>query len=63
MSFDPFGTDLTELEQCIIDTHERNPDITPKGIADSCDCSESYVRQTLNEHRPNWDNDGGFGVF
>ena len=56
---DPFGSDLTKKQECIVNTFDRNPDITVTGIADACDCSESYVRQTLNEHRPRWDEDGG----
>jgi hypothetical protein len=58
-----FGSDLTDTQDCIVRTYDRNPDITPKGIADACDCSESYVRQTLNDHRPQWNNDDGIGLF
>lgn len=51
-----FGSDLTDTQECIVRTADRNPDMTPKQIASQCDCSTSYVRETLNEHR------GGFGL-
>jgi len=35
----------------------------PKQIAANCDCSESYVKETLNEYRPKWNEDSGFGLF
>jgi len=56
MSFDdPFGDDMSELQREIVQTYDRNPDAGPKSLANMCDCSESYVRETINEYR------GGFG--
>lgn len=46
-----FGSDLSETQRCIVQTYDRNPDMSPKQIASSCDCSASYVRQTLRDHR------------
>jgi hypothetical protein len=34
----------------------------PNQIAANCDCSESYVKETLNEYRENW-NDNGFDLL
>jgi hypothetical protein len=51
------GRDTTKLQDCILDKYDmviRNP----KQIADYCDCSESYVKQTLDEYRSGWRNDG-----
>lgn len=49
MTFDLSTSDLADIQQCIIDTTRRNPDMTPKQIAANGDCSASYVRQTPNE--------------
>lgn len=46
-----FGSDLTDTQRCSVQAYDRNPDMTPKQIANHCDCSASYVRQTLDEHR------------
>jgi hypothetical protein len=32
-------------------------------IAQECDCSKSHVQEILNEYRPGWNDDGGFGVI
>jgi len=63
MSFDdPFGDDLSELQRDIINTYDRNPDAGAAEIASMCDCSESYVRETLNEYRDGFGSSGGFGT-
>lgn len=47
-----FGRDSpTELQDQILRIADRNPDMTPKQIAHRCDCSASYVRETLDEYR------------
>lgn len=60
MSLGPFGDDLTDTQECIVQTARRNPDMTPKQIATNCDCSESYVRSTLKDHGGPFDIDLGF---
>jgi hypothetical protein len=45
----------SELQEQILKTYERNPDAGPKEIASMCDCSASYVRETIDEYK------GGFG--
>lgn len=52
---DPFGEDMTELQRDIVNAYDRNPDAGPSEIAEICDCSDSYARETLNEYR------SGFG--
>lgn len=52
---DPFGDNLSELQRDIVQAYDRNPDADAAAIASICDCSESYVRETVNEYR------GGFG--
>jgi hypothetical protein len=60
MSFDPFGNDKSDLQQKILRVWDRNPDIDAQGVARKCDCSASYVRETLKEYRPNeYGNSGG----
>lgn len=46
-----FGSGPSDLQQEIIRTADRNPDMSPSQIANVCDCSTSYVRDTLNEYR------------
>lgn len=46
-----FGSDASNLQQEIIQTYDRNPDMSPAQIANTCDCSTSYVRETLKEFR------------
>lgn len=46
-----FGNQPTDLQQEILQVADRNPDMTADQIATKCDCSESYVRETLNEFR------------
>jgi len=55
------GSDTTKLQDCILNKYDmmiRNP----KQIAAQCDCSESYVKKTLDEYRSGWDN-GGFSIL
>jgi hypothetical protein len=35
----------------------------PNQIASDCDCSVSYVRETLNEYRDGWDEDDDFSTL
>lgn len=54
--------ETTKLQDCILNEYDlgvRNPN----QIAANCDCSESYVKETLNEYRPDWDDDSGIGIF
>jgi hypothetical protein len=52
--------DTTKLQDCILQEWEMGVS-DPNRIAANCDCSASYVRETLNEHKPNWNkDDGGF---
>jgi len=49
-----FGQDQpSQLQDQILAVYDRNPDMTPKQIAERCDCSESYVRETINDYRSN----------
>jgi len=57
---DPFGNDMSELQQEIVQTYDRNPDAGPSEIASMCDCSESYVRETIDEYRGGFGSGGGF---
>lgn len=54
--------DTTKLQDCIIEQFDL-VSTNPKQIAANCDCSESYVKETLNEHRPNWDQGDGLGLL
>lgn len=49
--------DTTKLQDAILQEYDIGVS-NPKQIAANCDCSESYVKQTLNEYRENWDKDG-----
>lgn len=46
-----FGNSPTDLQQKILNTADRNPDMSAGQIASTCDCSASYVRETLDEFR------------
>lgn len=49
---DPFGIDQkSDLQRQILRVYDSNPDMSPKHIADRCNCSSSYVRDTINEYR------------
>ena len=50
--------DTTKLQDCIIEQYDLIA-ADPRQIASNCDCSVSYVKETLDEHRPNWDDDSG----
>lgn len=59
-----FGHDSpSDLQQRILDTARRNPDAGPEEIASMCDCSASYVRETLKQYGSglggSWDFDLG----
>ena len=43
--------DKSDLQRSILELYDYNPDMKPKHIADRLDCSESYVRETINEYR------------
>ncbi|CCC41879.1 uncharacterized protein Hqrw_5003 (plasmid) [Haloquadratum walsbyi C23] len=51
--------DTTKLQDCILNQYDMGVS-NPKQIAADCDCSQSYVRETLNDYRSGWDdNDTG----
>lgn len=54
--------DTTKLQDSILGEYDLGV-TNPKQIAANCDCSESYVKETLNEYRPNWDEGDGLGIF
>lgn len=56
------GDDTTKLQDSILNEYDLGV-TNPKQIAANCDCSESYVKETLNEYRSNWSDGGGFGLF
>ena len=58
----PGNDDTTKLQDCIIEQYDM-VSTNPKQIAANCDCSESYVKETLGEYRPNWNEDSGFSLF
>jgi hypothetical protein len=60
--FNSPNDDTTKLQDCIINQYDMGVS-NPNQIAANCDCSESYVKETLNEHRPNWNEDNGFGLL
>lgn len=51
MAFDPLDDGKSELQTRILQVYDQNPDMAPKHIADRLDCSESYVRKTINDYR------------
>lgn len=54
--------DTTKLQDRILNEYDLGV-TNPKQIAANCDCSETYAKETLNEHRPNWDQNDGLGIF
>lgn len=54
--------DTTKLQDCILGRYDMGVK-NPKQIAADCDCSQSYVRETLDEYRSGWDEDDGLGIF
>lgn len=54
--------DTTKLQDCILQEYDMGVS-NPNQIAANCDCSESYVRETLNEYRGDWNEDNGFSFF
>lgn len=60
--FGGHNDDTTKLQDCILREWDMGVSNVNQ-IAANCDCSESYVKQTLNEYRPNWNEGSGFGIF
>ena len=59
-----FGdNDASDLQQQILHVYDQNPDMEPKYIADWCDCSTSYVHQTIKEYRSGFGGDPDAGGF
>lgn len=56
------GSDTTKLQDAILREYDMGVQ-NPKQIAANCDCSESYVKETLNEYRSGWNDDSGFGLI
>ncbi len=54
--------DTTKLQDRILSEYDMGVS-NPNQIAANCDCSESYVKQTLNEYREGWNDDSGFGIL
>lgn len=54
--------DTTKLQDSILQEYDMGVS-NPNQIAANCDCSESYVKSTLDEYRPDWNEDDGFGLF
>lgn len=54
--------DTTKLQDCILEQYDL-VSTNPNQIAANCDCSESYVKETLNEYRPDWNEDNGFSLI
>lgn len=54
--------DTTKLQDCILQEYDMGVS-NANQIAANCDCSESYVKETLNEYRPDWDQNDGFGFL
>jgi redox-regulated HSP33 family molecular chaperone len=54
--------ETTKLQDRILSEYDMGVS-NPNQIAANCDCSASYVRETLNEYRSGWDEDDGFGIF
>jgi hypothetical protein len=51
-----FGHDQpTDLQQDILQLHDRNTKMNPEQVADDVDCSASYGREPITEYR----NSGG----
>lgn len=54
--------ETTKLQDSILREYDMGVS-NPKQISANCDCSESYVKETLNEYRENWDEDNGFSIL
>lgn len=50
--------DTTKLQDRILEQYDFGV-TDPNQIAADCDCSASYVRETLNEYRSGWDDNSG----
>jgi hypothetical protein len=53
--------ETTKLQDCILEQYDMGV-TNPNQIAANCDCSESYVKQTLDQYREGW-NDDDVGLF
>ena len=53
--------DTTKLQDCIIEQYDFGT-VDPNQIASNCDCSASYVKETLNEYREGWDEKDDFSI-
>jgi hypothetical protein len=60
--FGGHSNDTTKLQDCILEQYGL-VGANPNQIAANCDCSESYVKETLNEYREGWNDDSGFGIL
>jgi hypothetical protein len=56
------NSDTTKLQDCILNEYSMGVS-NPNQIAANCDCSVSYVKETLNEYREGWNDDSGFGIL
>ena len=54
--------DTTKLQDCILNEYDMGVTNLNR-IAANCDCSESYVRETLNEYRSGWDDKDDFSIL
>ena len=54
--------DTTKLQDSILREYDMGVS-NPKQVAANCDCSESYVKETLSEYREGWDDDSGFDII
>jgi hypothetical protein len=62
---DMFGNgsdDTTKLQDCILNEYDMGV-TNPNRIAANCDCSESYVRETLDEYRSGWDDQDDLSIL
>lgn len=59
--FGEHNDDTTKLQDSILREWDMGVSNVNQ-IAANCDCSEGYVKQTLNEYRPNWNEGSGFGI-
>jgi hypothetical protein len=53
MAFD--NDSPSQLQEQILLAFEQTPNPTAEDIAEQCDCSASYVRETVNEYKDGMD--------
>lgn len=56
------GGGLSDLQREILRVYDQNPDAGANEIASICNCSASYVRETIKDHRGGFGGGGG-GLF